>query len=557
MSSDRMSIVFAGETLDASAGKSVAAALTDAGHRVFRETITGAPRGMFCGMGVCQDCLVTVDGVPNQRACMTPVRPGMSVEQQAPLANLSDSRPAEPARGRQIAPDVLVLGGGAGGLSAATAAARAGASVVLLDERKVEGGQYFKQTAVAAETLDSQQSEGIALIEAARRAGVEIVRGAEIWGAFDGPVVVADCSGEALIAKPRTLVVATGAYERPVMVPGWTLPGVMTTGAAQTLWRSYRSLAGKRIAICGSGPLNLQVALELAKGGAEVKFVAEGAAPASRNPVAAASMVLAGPRLAARGLATLLALKRLRVPIHHETDLARIETSDDGLTAVFTGPNGDETSVDVDAVCMNAGFEPQNEILRLLGAAMRYDATFGHLRCVRDDTMATSVEHVYAVGDCAGLGGAPAALTEGRIAGIAAAAACGFTSEHARQADLRELHGHRRFQHHLWKLYRIAPKPLDRTADETIICRCEQVTLGELRASVSDQAGHIGTVKRATRLGMGRCQGRYCGPAAVRLLAETTGRPVDDLSHFAPRIPVKPVAIAAIVAAQEAMNAQD
>jgi NAD(P)H-nitrite reductase large subunit len=252
----------------------------------------------------------------------------------------------------------------------------------------------------------------------------------------------------------------------------------------------------------------------------------------------------------------LRAMQRKHVPIRYETDLVRVDAYEGSLRAVFRGRKGRETSVDVDAVCMNAGFEPQNEILRLLGATMRYDPAFGHLRCQRDDMMATSVEHVYAVGDCAGLGGAPAAIVEGRIAGVAAAAACGFGKANDLHADLRELRRHRRFQHHLWKLYRVAPQSLE-VADDTIVCRCEQVTLGALKASVSDAPGHVGTVKRATRLGMGRCQGRYCGPAAIRFLAETTARPVEDVSHFAPRIPVKPVAISAIVAAQEALNGQD
>lgn len=548
MTTDRIRLTFHGEALETTQGKSVAAALTDAGHRVFRETVTAEMRGMFCGMGVCQDCLVTVDGVPNQRACMTPARDNMEIARQAALADHSQVKVLPSPGPREIAPDVLVIGGGAGGLSAATAAAKAGASVVLLDERKVAGGQYFKQTAIAACALDAQQEQGRALIEAAHQAGVKIVQGAEVWGVFDGPVIMAAQSdGAALVARPEKLIIATGAYERPVMVPGWTLPGVMTTGAGQTLWRSYRSLAGKRVAICGTGPLNLQVAAELAAGGAKVVLVAEAAPSPLRNLFAATLMALCGPRLAVKGLAMLASLKRKRVPIQFETNLVRIEKSD-GLRAVFVDRAGQEGAYEVDAVCMNAGFEPQNEALRLLGGSMQYDAEFGHLRCERRENMATTVANVYAVGDCAGLGGAPAAMVEGRIAGASAAAECGF-GESDQRADLRLLAKHRRFQHYLWKLYRSAPVSVSGASDDMIVCRCEQVTLGELKASFTDAPKHLGTVKRATRLGMGRCQGRYCGPVAVRLLAETTEVPIEDFSHFAPRVPIKPVAIAAVVGA--------
>lgn len=549
MTTEHITLDFDGEAVETMRGKSVAAALTDAGHRIFRETITAAPRGLFCGMGVCQDCLVTVDGVPNQRACMTPVHEDMVVSRQPALADFSQVKVWPSQESRDIRPDVLVIGGGAGGLSAAVAAARAGASVVLLDERNVAGGQYFKQTAVAAQVLDTQQEEGRALIDAAHQVGVEIVQGAEVWGVFDGPAVMAvQSDGAALMVRPRKLIIATGAYERPVMVPGWTLPGVMTTGAAQTLWRSYRSLAGKRVAICGTGPLNLQVAAELAAGGAKVVLVAEAAPSAMRNPLAAALMAFCDPRLAVKGVAMLASLKRQRVPVEYGTNLLRIEKSD-GLRAIFVDRAGRQRAHEVDAVCMNAGFDPQNEALRLLGAGMKYDAAYGHLRCERSETMATTVADVYAVGDCAGLGGAPAAMVEGRIAGVSAAAECGFGGSVDQRANFRLVAKHRRFQHYLWKLYRAAPASMSGASDDMIVCRCEQVTLGELKASFVDVPKHIGTVKRATRLGMGRCQGRYCGPAAVRLLAETTECPVEDFSYFAPRVPIKPVAIAAVVGA--------
>ena len=128
-------------------GQSLAAALTEAGQRALRRTASGAARGMFCGMGVCQDCLVTVDGEPNRRACMTRGRAGLEVRTQVALPALDGAAPPPRAPATRIAPDVLVVGGGAGGLSAAIAAARAGASVVVLDERTVPGGQYYKQAA--------------------------------------------------------------------------------------------------------------------------------------------------------------------------------------------------------------------------------------------------------------------------------------------------------------------------------------------------------------------------------------------------------------------------
>jgi thioredoxin reductase len=548
---------FDGRPIPHRPGHSLAAALMEAGVRTFRKTAKGAERGIFCGMGVCQDCLVTVNGVPNLRACMTKSAEGLEVRTQVAFADLAGAAAAPAtAQARIITPDVLVIGGGAGGLSAAIAARRAGASVVVLDERRVAGGQYYKQSAEGA-PLDAQQDEGAALVAQAHASGAEILGAVEIWGAFDGPLFLAEHDGAALIARPRTAIIATGAYERPRMVPGWTLPGVMTTGAAQTLWRSYRTLPGRRVAVCGSGPLNMQVALELATGGAEVAMVAEAAKSPLSHLWSGLQLSLADPALAMKGVAMLRGLRRRGVPIRNNTVLTGVVQTDHGLEATFEVGNGQRTTVEVDALCMNDGFEPQNEILRLLGAEMRYDPAFGHLRCRRSDTCETTVPGIFAVGDCAGLGGAPAARAEGRIAGRAAAAQVGYGDAYDLFADQRDLRRHRRFQKWLWRLHSVAPRSLADTPSDTILCRCEEITLGQVVDGIQTAPGHVGTLKRATRVGMGRCQGRYCGPVAARLVADATGKPLDDLSYFAPRVPIKPVSIAAILAAQEALDGLD
>lgn len=555
--SDRLTFTFDGACIEARRGQSLAAALTDAGQRVFRRTGNGSPRGIFCGMGICQDCLVTVDGRPNQRACMTAAEPGADVRRQEPQPPLPpplevlqiDAPPA-----RSLAPDVLVVGAGAGGLNAAIAAAAAGARVVVLDERRVPGGQYFKQPMAGAGVLDDQQQRGRTLLDAAHASGAEILGGVEIWGVFPGPLLYAVAAdGAPLILRPRQLVVATGAYERPVMVPGWTLPGVMTTGAAQTLWRSYRSLPGQRVAVCGSGPLNLQVALELARAGADVRLVAEAAPSPLLRPGLSLALLAAGPTLAATGIRMRLSLLRRRVPVRYGTQLVAVEAADGGeLRATFRDGGGDETLA-LDALCMNDGFEPQNEILRLLGARMDYDPGFGQLRCRRGDDMQTSVPGVFAVGDCCGLGGAPAAEAEGRIAGAAAARACGFAGTAGERALRRALRRAYRFQARLWALHDPAPRPLAQCGDDTIVCRCEEIRLGELREALA-AGDEVGAVKRATRVGMGCCQGRYCGPVVARLAAESRGRALVDDAFFAPRVPVKPVSVAALRATQEALD---
>jgi D-hydroxyproline dehydrogenase subunit alpha len=559
---DHVPVVFEGRPLAGERGQSLAAALTAASVRVLRETATGAPRGIFCGMGVCQDCLVVVDGQPNRRACMVKLTGPVNVTRQvagtppapeaSPLPVLLDDMTAE-------TPPVLVIGGGAGGLSAALAARRAGAGVVLLDERPTAGGQYYKQAAVGRPTrpLDRQQAEGRALVEAVRDAGAVIVAECEVWGAFPAPGAAAEIMTVgpegARRFRPDRLIVAAGAYERGVPLPGWTLPGVMTTGAAQTLWRSYRTRPGRRVLIAGNGPLNLQVACELARAGVEVAAVAESApAPGFRALPALARMAMTDPRLVRDGLRYRAGLARYRVPLLYGHVATAIEAKADGLTVTLARLDGRAIGrtrrFEADAVCLGYGFQPANELPRALGASHDYDPARGHLVTRRDDSGATTVPGLYVVGDCGGLGGAKAAVEEGTIAGLAAARSLGLVPAasvaRSEAAARRRLARARRFESALWSLFAAPRFEHQLAGSDTLVCRCEEVPLGRLEAALADGRPSIGEVKLRTRAGMGPCQGRYCAPVLAALLAERQGRPLDEAVFFAPRAPVKPVAIA-------------
>jgi NADPH-dependent 2,4-dienoyl-CoA reductase/sulfur reductase-like enzyme len=555
-----VAIDFEGQALRARRGETLAAALSAAGIRELRLTQSGEPRGIFCGMGVCQECLVEIDGRANQRACMTKLEQPVSVRRQRHLAAAVATSIGAGDAAEILSPDILVLGGGAGGLNAATAASRAGADVLLIDERPEPGGQFFKQPlsipALAEEAAsDPQFAGGRALIAAARAAGVEMLRGAQLWGAFEPLDLMIFDGAASRLCRPKRLIVAAGAYERALPLPGWTLPGVMTTGAAQTLLRSYRVLAGRRVLLAGNGPLNIQVALELARASAEVLAVAELAPRAGPWALPALSKMLTGaPALALHGWRQLTELKRRGIALHHGSVLAAVAPRESGLTAVVKSwPAGDAVRrFEVDAVAMGYGFLPSNEILRALGCAHRFDAARGHLVTERDGEGRTSIPEIYAVGDCAGLGGAPAAEAEGVIAGLAAARSLGFVAAvahtEAEAAARRALRRHRRFQSGLWDLFR-APRLLaELAAPETLICRCEELSRAEIEAGMAPGAETIGAVKRQTRSGMGRCQGRYCGPIIAALAAQRQGVPLTEASHWAPRPPIKPIRIGDITA---------
>ncbi len=548
--SETISFLFDGRDVAARPGASLAAALTEAGIRELREGPNGSPRGLFCGMGVCQDCLVEVNGKPNRRACMTKAEPGMEVRTQVarPQLNAQPEASSDPITEN---PDVLIIGGGAGGLSAAIAAAEAGADVLVLDERNVAGGQFYKQRADGKPPLDRQQSDGLAHVQAAEASGARVLDRTEVWGAFDGPVIYAKRDDRAVVVRPKTLIVASGAYERPRYVPGWDLPGVMTTGAAQTLWRSYGTLPGQRVAILGNGPLNFQVAHELSAGGAEVVVVAEAAPAPWLKALQASAMMMSSPRLTLTGLATTLQLIRQGVPLRYQTVVTKITKASKGHVVELKSARG-TSQWTTDVVCMNYGFQPQNESLRLLGAAFDYDESRRQLICQRSASFETTKHGIFAVGDCCGMGGAPAALEEGHIAGRAAALRARGEECSPASAALAQLARHRRFQSALWSLFEARQQDYADIDAEALVCRCEGLKRRDIDEPASEKGIEIGGVKRATRAGMGRCQGRYCAPILAPHMAGMLGRNVDERSFFAPRVPIKPVEISAILAAGEA-----
>ena len=556
-----MSIFFEGREIRCRSGLSLAAALTEAGELRLRDAGAGGVRGLFCGMGVCQECRVDLGDRQGVRACMHLAEDGQRLSRHRrphPHPRNAEGRPAGAVGDfKPRAPDILAIGAGPGGLAAAALAAEAGADVLLVDERAHPGGQFFKQPASprhAPPSLaeDTQFAAGRALIERVERSGARRLAATEIWGAFPPNEFAVSNSGGSWMLRPKRTIVAAGAFERGLPLPGWTLPGAMTTGAAQTLLRVHGVLPGRRVLVAGNGPLNLQVALELQRAGAQVVAVAELAAapgPAALGP--AWRMLRNAPGLAFKGLACLAGLRSAGVPVLHRRLLTRVEQGGAGLNAWLgrIGPDGPtrEARFEVDAVCMGYGFQPSNELLKCLGCRHSYDERRGQLIVERSADCETSLAGVYAIGDCCGLGGAPAAIQEGILAATAAVRSLGLNPSPRmlgeRRAALRALRRQRAFQSALWQLFD-APRPQTELAEpDTPICRCENVCLGDIEQALNRGDASIGMLKRRTRLGMGLCQGRYCAPLAAAMIARRTGHPLDEFSFFAPRVPLRPIAI--------------
>jgi thioredoxin reductase len=414
--------------------------------------------------------------------------------------------------------DLAVIGAGPAGLAAAAAARRAGARVVVLDSGTRPGGQYWRHR------------DGHNPIPASLRQ--DILAGHAVWHVEqDGAGFTSHTPAGAI--RSRLVVIATGAYDRQLPFPGWTLPGVFTAGGAQALLKEHGVPVGNRVVVAGTGPFLLPVAAGL---GTRVVGVFEAGSPLrfARHPVAVAR----NPGKLVEGAGY------LRVPLHTRTAVVAAH-GDDRVRAVTVarldrdGRSVAEREIECDAVAVGYGFTPQLELPLQLGCATRLDAD-GSLVATADRWQRASVPGVYLAGEVCGVGGAQLSVVEGAIAGAHAA------GDRPARRLLRRRAALRAFAAALHDTY---PVRGGRWTDDTVVCRCEEVTVREVRAAVVDLgATDPRGVKLLARPGMGLCQGRVCGYATACLVADECGRPVtaEDLRGMAARPIAAPVTLGTV-----------
>lgn len=322
--------------------------------------------------------------------------------------------------------EVVVIGAGPAGLSAAIEAKKAGAQVLVIDENSRPGGQLFKQIHKffgSADHFAGQRGFEIAdtLCKQAKDLGVELWLDTVAYGIFDeGIGIVKD--GTNYLVKAQKTVIAAGGTENPIAFPGSTLPGIMTAGAAQTLANVYRTLPGKRVVVLGSGNVGLIVAYQLMQGGAEIAAVVEKAAEIGGYAVHAEKVTRAG------------------VPIYTNTVVKRAEGKDQLESVVLVSVNADgseipgtEQTVSADTLCIAVGMSPLTELVWQAGAEFEYIGDLGGFVPLHDACMETTVPGIYVAGDVTGIEEACIAMEEGRLAGISVAEATGHLSADAAQ----------------------------------------------------------------------------------------------------------------------------
>jgi NADPH-dependent 2,4-dienoyl-CoA reductase/sulfur reductase-like enzyme len=458
--------------------------------------------------------------------------------------------------------DVLVVGGGPAGISAARAARLAGLSVVLVDERPGLGGQIFKQPGPGfsvpnPSALDRQARFGLSLIASLDGLDIDLrLRTAVVDVEGRESVLVTEGHTASSVVTTRTIV-ATGAHDRPVVFPGWTLPGVITAGGLQTLAKTQRVLPGNRTVFAGSGPVALAFPAQLAHYGAFIVEALEaGPAPSPRDLLRLAGAARGNLDLlrdAARYRAMLL---RHRVPLRYSRIVVRAEGAGRVERVVHAAVDddwrvvpGSERTVEADVLCTGYGFVPSLELLRLIGCTLDYDESLGGGIVRRDEWLRTSVDGVYAAGDGTGVEGSYVAIDEGTVAGVAAALDAGRIDETRARDLVREAHRRLTRRRALIsatnRLYRVGRGVYELATDDTVVCRCEGVRQRTIAAAV-DSTTDISVVKAYTRAGMGPCQGKNCQRHIAAVIAARHDRNVGDIPLATPRMPLRPVPIGSL-----------
>ena len=402
---------------------------------------------------------------------------------------------------------VVVIGGGPAGIAAASSAAESGARVTMIDEGPAPGGQIWRPAVSSPRPRVARQ-----WIERLTASGADFLRSTsvvDVERSDERFVIVAESAGVGREIVADAVVLATGARERFLPFPGWTLPNVIGVGGAQALAKSGTAFRGKRVVIAGSGPLLLPVAAYLARSGAKVGMVAEQA------PFANVARFAAGLWRRPKTLAQAIALRARFASSRFSTGTWITAAEGDSAVREVTLTNGTTIrTLECDVLCVAFGLVPNTELARLLNCAV--DG-----RVVRvDDRQATTVAGIYCCGEPTGIGGLDLALSEGEVAGFVAG------NHTVSEALIARRDAHRREAARLDRAFALRPELFALAKDDTIVCRCEDVRWGAI-----DRRWNARQTKLYTRLGMGPCQGRVCGAALECVL----GWPADSV-----RVPTQP-----------------
>ncbi len=446
---------------------------------------------------------------------------------------------------------LLVVGAGPAGLAAATTVSAHGVSCALLDEQPAPGGQIYRAVESIPEQRAQQLGEeylrGRELVQAFRLSGADYFPETRVWSLNERRELGIVRGQKAEIITADRVIVAGGAMERPVPFPGWTLPGVMQAGAGQILFKSSGVVPDNGVVLAGSGPLLLLLAWQYLHAGVEIKALLD-LTPIGNHLAAIPKLpkALSARHYLTKGLKYKLDLKRAGVPMLNGVSDLRAE-GNECLRALTFRHRGKIKNIETVLLLTHFGVIPHTFLTQAAGCRHVWDDSQQCWRPQHDEWGRTDIVGILVAGDGAAINGARSAEHAGRLAGFAILADLGVINQSERDRlaveDRRWMREDRYIRPFLEAYFSIPKSLLVTPEDETIVCRCEEISAGQIRRAVAEGHQDSNQVKFFTRCGMGPCQGRQCGHAVAQIVADASGTAISEVGHFRGRPPVAPLSL--------------
>ncbi|MBR0827773.1 FAD-dependent oxidoreductase [Bradyrhizobium manausense] len=448
---------------------------------------------------------------------------------------------------------IVIVGAGPAGTRAAEVLVGAGVQPIVIDEAPDNGGRIyqrqpngFHRTARALYGFEAKKARAIHEAFDKLRTSIDFRPRTLAWNLRPG-VIDTICDGKASAMPFAQTILCTGAMDRVIPLPGWTLPGVFTLGGSQISLKAQGCAIGARVAFLGTGPLLYLVAYQYARAGAQVAVVLDTTPFATK--AAQAFGLMRGGATFAKGLYYIAWLRAHGIPIFEGVTPLAIGGDGQVESLSWRDMNGNMHEVTADAVAVGFGLKPEAQLADLAGVPFDFDPVQHNWVPRKDRSGQTSVEGVFLAGDGNGIRGADLAEAAGARAAWAVLAARGLAVDARAVAHLdATLGAGATFRAALERAFPFPAKLAADMADDTILCRCEVITAGELRAAAKEALAtlppsEVNRAKALTRVGMGRCQGRVCGAAAAEILATTLSCPIEQVGRLRGQPPVKPIPI--------------